>query len=268
MKFLEYLELIKRTRPNLDVSYYAQADGYGEASLQDVSVSITLPRNLLNQIHTRLGIVGEFDELITALRTGDLVNILEELCDILWYVGNDINIKLLRNQISGETYRDLSLIEFGKIIQVTDGGWLVSTEGVIGWFHSIVFNSSRLINLNKRDLAYKKEEPREEYIDTVKYLLGAINNMAYDLHLNLEEGMQKNIDKLIVRYPDKFSDEKALNRDLEKEREVLEKEPPHDAEERQVEYEQQFIAKQPLTPNDLLTKDALDSLPPEQPVQE
>lgn len=249
MKFLEYLELIKRTRPNLDISYCSQV--YGEASLQDVSTNITLPRNLLNQIHTRLGIVGEFNELITALRTGDLVNILEELCDILWYVGNDINIKLLRNQISGETYRDLSLIEFGKIIQVTDGGWLVSTEGVIGWFHSIVFNSSKLINLNKRDLAYKKEEPREEYIDTVKYLLGAINNLAYDLRLNLEEGMQKNIDKLIVRYPDKFSNEKALNRDLEKEREVLE-----------------TPTNTYIVGFDPFTKDVPDSVPPEQPVQE
>lgn len=34
--------------------------------------------------------------------------------------------------------------------------------------------------------------------------------------------MQKNIDKLRARYPDKFSEDKALNRDLSKERKVLE----------------------------------------------
>ena len=34
--------------------------------------------------------------------------------------------------------------------------------------------------------------------------------------------LQRNIDKLKARYPDKFSQEKALNRNLDKERDILE----------------------------------------------
>lgn len=37
-----------------------------------------------------------------------------------------------------------------------------------------------------------------------------------------EELMERNIDKLKVRYPEKFTSDKAINRDLESERKVLE----------------------------------------------
>ena len=43
-----------------------------------------------------------------------------------------------------------------------------------------------------------------------------------ELKLDPNETMNKNIAKLKARYPEKFSKEKALNRDLEKEREILE----------------------------------------------
>ena len=35
--------------------------------------------------------------------------------------------------------------------------------------------------------------------------------------------LQTNVDKLYARFPEKFAEDKALNRDLEKEREILEK---------------------------------------------
>ena len=38
---------------------------------------------------------------------------------------------------------------------------------------------------------------------------------------NIEQALQNNIDKLRVRYPDKFSEELAINRNLEMERKEL-----------------------------------------------
>jgi len=40
--------------------------------------------------------------------------------------------------------------------------------------------------------------------------------------INPEEAYEKNINKLKVRFPEKFSEEKALERDLEAERKTLE----------------------------------------------
>ncbi len=43
------------------------------------------------------------------------------------------------------------------------------------------------------------------------------------LKTTFKEVKEKNIEKLKQRYPEKFTEEKAINRDLEKEREILEK---------------------------------------------
>jgi NTP pyrophosphatase (non-canonical NTP hydrolase) len=48
------------------------------------------------------------------------------------------------------------------------------------------------------------------------------SNAAERLNLPMEDLLDKNINKLKVRYPEKFTEEAATNRDLEKEREILE----------------------------------------------
>jgi hypothetical protein len=42
------------------------------------------------------------------------------------------------------------------------------------------------------------------------------------LNIDLEEMLQRNIDKLKARYPEKFTQENALNRNLDVERQILE----------------------------------------------
>jgi len=46
-------------------------------------------------------------------------------------------------------------------------------------------------------------------------------NMCNITGINAEASLQINIDKLKARYPEKFNEELAVNRDLEKEREIL-----------------------------------------------
>lgn len=58
----------------------------------------------------------------------------------------------------------------------------------------------------------------EELGDKMWYIALAIHK----LDGNLEEVMQRNINKLKARFPNKFTQEDALNRDLEKERKELE----------------------------------------------
>jgi NTP pyrophosphatase (non-canonical NTP hydrolase) len=80
-----------------------------------------------------------------------------------------------------------------------------------------------LADIFKKHLAYGKEidwvNVREEIGDGQWYAGGMCKINLFDL----ENIMENNINKLKSRYPEKFSQEKALNRDLERERKILEK---------------------------------------------
>lgn len=58
----------------------------------------------------------------------------------------------------------------------------------------------------------------EELADTQWYIANAANTLQIDLG----EAMERNIAKLQARYPEKFTEEAAVNRDLETERNILE----------------------------------------------
>lgn len=75
----------------------------------------------------------------------------------------------------------------------------------------------------KKHLAYGKDldlvNVKEELGDVLWY----IANMCTILDVNLESVANTNINKLQARYPDKFSNKCATVRDLNAEREILEK---------------------------------------------
>jgi hypothetical protein len=218
MKFKEFAEEVQRTCPDLDEAYLL-------TSIPEIQggKSHTLPKNILNTIHMRLGMVSEMDELMTAIHNQDRVNIGEELGDLLWYVANDIRIKQRSSYILWSEMDKLFSYDFSLGMQVTNGGYLTTSEGVNSHFNAIVFNISKLSDPIKKYLAYTKPEPNSsEYIKTMEYMLGAINNLAYNLKINLDDYMEKVVLKLKKRYPDKFTVDAAINRDLDAERKVLE----------------------------------------------
>ena len=68
-------------------------------------------------------------------------------------------------------------------------------------------------------MVYTQYNPSEASINYFIYRLVII---ADYLQIDFEEILESNINKLKHRFPDKFSSEKALNRDLEGERKILE----------------------------------------------
>lgn len=60
---------------------------------------------------------------------------------------------------------------------------------------------------------------KEELFDMTWYMAIALDVLGY----TFEEGFKTNIDKLKARYPEKFTERAATNRNLSKEREILEK---------------------------------------------
>ena len=82
--------------------------------------------------------------------------------------------------------------------------------------------AGEILDAFKRKLFYGKPldvvNVKEEIGDVMWYV--AI--LLRELDLDFEEILQLNIDKLRARFPDKFTEDKALNRDLDTERQILE----------------------------------------------
>ena len=82
--------------------------------------------------------------------------------------------------------------------------------------------AAELADVFKKNLAYNKNidwiNVKEEVGDLMWYIANLCNLHNWDLR----DIMQTNIFKLQARYPDKFSDDKAINRDLKTERKILE----------------------------------------------
>jgi NTP pyrophosphatase (non-canonical NTP hydrolase) len=82
--------------------------------------------------------------------------------------------------------------------------------------------AAEMADVYKKHLAYGKDldlvNIKEELGDLLWYIANLCNMHGWDM----EDIMATNIKKLQARYPEKFSWEAALNRNLEKEREILE----------------------------------------------
>lgn len=87
----------------------------------------------------------------------------------------------------------------------------------------LVTEAGEIADVFKKKLAYRKEvdwvNVKEEIGDLMFYVANICNINGWDLR----EILQTNINKLMVRYPEKFDSNLALNRNLELEREQLEK---------------------------------------------
>ena len=82
--------------------------------------------------------------------------------------------------------------------------------------------AGEFLDMLKKHIFYGKEldltNAKEEIGDSMWYVAIAIDV----LRTTLNDVMQGNINKLRQRYPEKFSSEDAINRNLDKEREILE----------------------------------------------
>lgn len=231
MKFKEFQQLTKRTLPQLHDIYQTEGRSVGNltfyipgknSTINDLPTkdakAIPLPQ-ILNLIHMNLGIVSEINELMDAINKKDSINIAEELADQLWYVANDLTINLKTELIDKGTYDHYANTEFNKGLQATDGGF----NSKDGWLIANMYNASKLVNLNKRYMAYGKLPNTFDYTKAMTYFIASINNLAIDYNIDLELAMNNVIEKLKVRFQDKFDAVAAVNRDLAAERVELEK---------------------------------------------
>lgn len=162
---------------------------------------------VLNSVHMCLGFASETYELVEAEDKKDTVNVGEEIADKLWYLAGYIFI----NNV------EFSMEFVSNTIPVHVGS-RVDSSGA-----SMVFFESMLLDYDKKWLAYGKEKDAGMVKNAVVNLFMSYNNFIVAHNLNASTIMSNNIDKLRVRFPDKFTTEAAINRDTASERVELEK---------------------------------------------
>jgi NTP pyrophosphatase (non-canonical NTP hydrolase) len=189
MELKTYQEAAFRTCPNLGEQYrdiFINADQIEEYN------KLAMKLNLSHMVH---GMCSELSELSDAEQSLDQVNIAEEMIDILWYVAGYC------------TFKNYSLEE---VFQAT-----------AGTMKSLSWHIHELTDIVKKFEAYNK--PINE-IDEVHHLGSIIYWIKFVLGKEIfDKATDNNINKLRVRYPEKFSNEAAINRDLAAERRELEK---------------------------------------------
>lgn len=159
--------------------------------------------------HAIIGINTEIGEIYDGIENSteedvDMVNLIEEVGDLYWYVA----ILLDSNNCIDD-----------KHISTT----IIPTDTYINSFSNIRMSSNELLDILKKHLFYGRPLNYEKIISISINLKIMLDTVSYLLESTPIRVMTKNIEKLSTRYPEKFTEYHAENRNLEEERRVLEK---------------------------------------------
>ena len=91
-------------------------------------------------------------------------------------------------------------------------------------FYGEISEVGEAVSMLKAHYVYGKDFDMTNMIEELGDIAWFWAGACTILGLDASDVLEKNIDKLRARYPEKFTEYHALNRDLDKEREILEKE--------------------------------------------
>lgn len=162
------------------------------------------------KLHAVTGILTELPELLDAVHIGDIVNIGEEIADIYWYASIfdrelDARFTKICNKVKGE--QEALTVQMSAMMMVNN--------------HLI--DTARFFDLIKKKGFYGKELDLEKQLDFVQRTYTFLAELVNLFDLDVETILANNINKLKLRYPDRFNTINALERDTQAEREVLAK---------------------------------------------
>lgn len=148
-------------------------------------------------IHAQCGMTTEVIEFMFA---DDDANKNEELGDIFWYL--DLGCSVL-----GWTIGSLNPVRH-KELEKTD---------------LILFGLGEYTDVLKRRYYYGKdlEHWKNQVHQAFGMILAGLTDIIVEEGFEIHDILEKNIEKLRIRQPGKFSTEAAINRDVEKERQVF-----------------------------------------------
>lgn len=174
---------------------------------QDVFNRLTVVENK-ELSHVAFGLASELGEVVQALRKNDPVNLIEELGDLMWYVGlAELTINPNVNEVAFASTPK-------KSYSITDE----TRDSVF----DLVIHVSELVDLVKKKAFYGKEiKPgaMESEIENIKLV---VSKMADGIGADLQTVCEVMCAKLMKRYAGGYTDKKAIERNVEVEREIME----------------------------------------------
>ena len=206
MTFKEYRTLTSRTLPDLGEiihNTFVKNEPFDEKDVDKIENNSLK----LNLSHMVLGLNSEIKELVDCVGLElkvaskvDLVNLGEELGDIYWFISNYLNI---RDLIAPEELT-LGNYDEDECLDV------------------LIFNIGEITDIVKKFVAYNKPIDKMKELEYTYGILVGLELFERAYSLDGNHIREKNINKLRARYPEKFEEVKAINRDLDKERKELE----------------------------------------------
>ena len=176
---------------------------YLELSEKTLSTQFHCDEKEQRLLHAVIGVLTEVEELLDN-HIGDeqdSTNMLEEAGDITWYLA-----------IIG---REMDL-DYPQLIVKT------KNDNPMKLVLKIVKNTCKLLDMMKKKLYYNKPIDENLFKTITSLVMLDVSDYMNTYDIDIEKSFDVNIDKLRARYGDKFSSERAINRDLETERNILE----------------------------------------------
>ncbi len=120
-------------------------------------------------------------------------------------------------QYSNETGRTMAIL--GSVTATNQNSVnLDNVHMVLG----MVTEVGELADVYKKNMAYGKPIDMVNVQEEVGDLMWYISNFCIINNIDIQQVLQTNIDKLRKRFPEKFSSDQAINRDIDAERVILE----------------------------------------------
>jgi len=173
----------------------------------------TLEGEGVNERHMNLGVITEigeamdiFKKFLAYKKPMDLVNLGEELADMAWYIVNKCRFEeLILDDNFDEVLAETKELVEERMFTKSDLPAELKAEAILTL------------------ILVPYCAPTNNMFSAPIIQLAMLHHIASWFDLDFFQCLTNNIEKLKVRYPEKFTEEAAQNRDLEAERAELEK---------------------------------------------
>lgn len=166
-------------------------------------------------LHAIIGTLTEVEEILENYKDGELMvdinkqgSVAEESADIFWY------LSIL--------FRELNIRNYNYKLPTDISSDNLNIDKPFNTLLSFTKVSLRFLDLLKKKIFYNKDISNEVMIDLSIKLHALLTHFCNQYNADIDQILEKNISKLKARYGEKFSSDKAINRDLETERKILE----------------------------------------------
>ena len=185
---------------------YGIYDCYQALALRTESFVSLIELDQSRVLHGLLGMTSEISELQGAVDNKDSVNIAEEIGDLMWYVA--LTCDALGMDMA-------PMLNDPEILTIDH-------DGIEDLFRNfLIWNLAEITDQVKKQIYYGKSLDRDEAQGHLQTIVSAVIYMLPS-DIPLSRVLLRNINKLKERYPDGFTAQDALIRDLDRERLMLE----------------------------------------------